>query len=53
MTREELMNVLCRYEGAIQEVNDGNSEAAILEMEAAREALMDVLMKVKGERNEG
>lgn len=49
MTREELMDVLCRYEGAIQEVNDGNSESAIFEMEEAREALMDVLMKMKGE----
>jgi hypothetical protein len=47
MTRDELLKVLTRYEGAIQEVNDDQSEASMLEMDAAREALMDVLLEAK------
>ena len=47
MTREELMNALTRYEGAIQENNDCGDEATILEFEEARNALMDILMESK------
>jgi hypothetical protein len=47
MTREELMQILCRYEGAIQQNNDEGDEASILELEEARNALMDVLLVVK------
>ena len=47
MTREELMNILCRYEGAIQRNNDEGDEASILELEEAREKLMDILLEAK------
>lgn len=47
MSREELLNILTRYEGAIQEYNEDSSEANILELEEAREALMSVLLAAK------
>jgi hypothetical protein len=47
MTRDELLNVLTRYEGAIQRNNDEGDEASILELEEAREKLMDVLQEAK------
>jgi hypothetical protein len=47
MTREELLNILTRYEGAIQVNNDEGDEASILELEEAREKLMDVLLEAK------
>jgi hypothetical protein len=49
MTREELMNVLCRYEGAIENLNDDHTAENMLEMAAAREELMDVLLAAKKE----
>lgn len=48
MTREELMDVLCQYEAAIQAVNDDGSLEALMDLEAAREGLMDVLLDAKG-----
>jgi hypothetical protein len=47
MTRDELLKVLTRYEGAIQRNNDESDEASILELEEAREKLMDVLQEAK------
>jgi len=47
MTRDELMNVLTIYEGAIQRNNDEGDEASILELEDAREKLMDILLEAK------
>jgi hypothetical protein len=47
MTREELTGVLCRYESAIQENEDEHSDETILELEKARNALMDVLLTAK------
>jgi hypothetical protein len=47
MTRDELLMVLTRYEGAIQCANNEGDEASILELEDAREKLMDILLDAK------
>jgi len=46
-SREELMNVLTRYEGALQEHADSPDDSTAAELEAARAALMDVLMQCR------
>jgi len=47
-SREDLLRVLTRYEGAIQETNDTpEDDAAVKELEEARKALMDLLEQAK------
>jgi len=47
MSREELLRLLTRYEGAIQRDNDESDDASAGELEEVRKELMDFLMKVK------
>ena len=46
MKRDDLFDILTRYEGAIQRDNDEGDDASALELEDARKVLMDLLLSV-------
>jgi len=45
--RADLLDVLTRYEGALQADNDDSSDETAADLEAARSALMDLLQQAK------
>jgi hypothetical protein len=52
MTREDLLTILTRYEGAVQEDSDSHSDESAAELEAARNDLMDLLLAAKNNLQE-
>ncbi len=45
-TREDLRRVLCEYEGAVQEAQEGGDEEEA-KLEEARKCLLDILQQAK------